>query len=391
MVILDEFQRFKHLLDPTNEEAELAKSLFEYADEREGIFEAVRVLLLSATPYKMYTLQHEQENGESDHYEDFIATYDFLVRHNKADNAALRGLLRDYRAAMFRLGDGSFEELRGIKAELETRLRRVMARTERLAVTENRSGMLRECESHARLEDSDVRQYMAVSKVAAALDQGDIVEYWKSAPYLLNFMDDYQLKKALRSVADNGGDGEIAKTLAPADAGLLRWDEVQAYRQIDPANARLRALLADTVDKELWKLLWLPPSLTYYQLSGPFAGLDPITVTKRLVFSSWKIVPKVIAAVLSHEAERHAIALSYSDADGSISIENSTEGRKKIAALLRFTRSEGRLTGMPVLGLIYPSVSIAQAFDPAASGEVPPHATRLSSVLVPRWHLWSTP
>lgn len=67
LVILDEFQRFKHLMNPANEEAELAESLFEYADESEGRDEAVRLLLLSATPYKMYTLQHEQETGDSDH------------------------------------------------------------------------------------------------------------------------------------------------------------------------------------------------------------------------------------------------------------------------------------------------------------------------------------
>src|SRR5205823_1192929 len=88
--------------------------------------------------------------------------------------------------------------------------------------------------------------------------------------------------------------------------------------------------------------------------------------------SSWKLVPKVIAAVLSHEAERRAIGLAHANADGSISIENSTEGRKKISALLRFTKTEGRLTGMPVLGLIYPAAALARAFDPAVMvGAVP--------------------
>ncbi|MFO0821177.1 MAG: helicase-related protein [Pirellulales bacterium] len=372
LVILDEFQRFKHLLDPNNEEAELAKSLFEYADDREGNAEAVRVLLLSATPYKMYSMQHEQDNGESDHYEDFIATYDFLARHDEARNACLRGLLKDYRAAMFRLGDGAFDELRRIKSELEQCLQRVMARTERLAVTNDRSGMLREQKSQPRLEDSDVRQYLAVAKVAALLEHGDIVEYWKSAPYLLNFMDDYQLKRALREIVEDGETDEIAKALAAADGSLLRWEDVQAYRQIDPANARLRSLLNDTVDRGLWKLLWLPPSLPYYQMSGAFVGFDPVAVTKRLVFSSWKVVPKVIAAVLSHEAERRAIGLLHGNTEGDISVDNSTDGRKKIAALLRFSRADNRLTGMPVLGLIYPSKSLAMAFDPAAAGEFPP-------------------
>ncbi len=368
LVILDEFQRFKHLLDPKSEDAELARSLFEYADEREASREAVRVLLLSATPYKMYSLQHEQESGENDHYEDFIATYDFLVRNRSEDNKALRTLLKDYRAAMFNLDGGGIDGLRGIKGRIEERLRRVMARTERLAVTSDRSGMLREIASSARLEESDVRQYLSSSRVATALDHGEIVEYWKSAPYLLNFMDEYELKKSFRAAVGSGGTPELYHALSQPAAGLLPWDDVLAYRKIDPANSRLRALLQDTVEKDLWKMLWLPPSMPYYSLGGAFADGRSLETTKRLVFSSWKVVPKVIATVLSHEAERRMIGSSYSEGE-DVTITNSTEGRKRIAALLRFTRADGRLTGMPVLGLIYPSIALTAAFDPAHAGE----------------------
>jgi len=68
LVILDEFQRFKYLLDEENELSLLAQKLFDFPD--------VKVLLLSATPYKMYTL-----HGESDenHYEDFERTVEFLL------------------------------------------------------------------------------------------------------------------------------------------------------------------------------------------------------------------------------------------------------------------------------------------------------------------------
>src|SRR6266446_6966225 len=48
LIIMDEFQRFKHLLDGRDEASELARGLFEY--------EGARVLLVSATPYKMYTV-----------------------------------------------------------------------------------------------------------------------------------------------------------------------------------------------------------------------------------------------------------------------------------------------------------------------------------------------
>jgi len=364
LVILDEFQRFKHLLDPSHEDAELARSLFEYADTREGQAEATRVLLLSATPYKMYSLQHEQDNGDADHYEDFIATYDFLVRHRKEDNTALRALLREFRGAMYRLGDGGTADLRAVKESLQERLRLVMARTERLAVTNDRSGMLKEVDGAAHLDDCDVRQYLGAASVASELGHSEIVEYWKSAPYLLNFMDEYDLKRDFRAAIDGDDHARLAAALSEHRWALLSWEDVQAYRCIDPANARLRCLLRDTVDTGVWKLLWLPPSLPYYGLGGAFTRVSPLATTKRLVFSSWKVVPKVIAAVLSHEAERQMVALSHSDGQ-TVTIPNSADGRKRVSALLQFTRKDGRLAGMPVLGLIYPSFALAEALDPA--------------------------
>ena len=59
LVVLDEFQRFKDLLnpDPTNFAAELAHRLFDYVDPDTG--RPTRTLLLSATPYRMYTTADE--------------------------------------------------------------------------------------------------------------------------------------------------------------------------------------------------------------------------------------------------------------------------------------------------------------------------------------------
>ena len=63
IIILDEFQRFTSLLHEDNPGAELARALFDHGD--------ARLVLLSATPFKMYTLPDEPE-GE-DHYEKLLA------------------------------------------------------------------------------------------------------------------------------------------------------------------------------------------------------------------------------------------------------------------------------------------------------------------------------
>ena len=55
-----------------------------------------------------------------------------------------------------------------------------------------------------------------------------------------------------------------------------RWaarsgEHSSAYDELDPGNARLRALAADMVESEAWRLLWMPPSLPYYAPGPPFA------------------------------------------------------------------------------------------------------------------------
>jgi len=354
LIILDEFQRFKHLLEGDADASLLARELFNYSDSESK----ARVVLLSATPYKMYTLTDEA--ADDDHYIDFLRTARFLL-NDPGKTADLDGLLRKYRTELFRLGadDGA---LRGIKSKLENLLRGVMVRTERLAATKDRDGMLVDASRrNTEFTKQDPLCYRGLHRVAMAVDHGDPLEYWKAAPYVLNFMDEYKLKEGFEKTAkDESKKGSLADALAVATPLLLSWEDIEAYRAVDPANARLRWLLQDVIDRALWKLLWVPPCAPYYRLSGPYADAALGGFTKRLVFSAWRVVPKVIAALVSYEAERQMI-LSGSP---NQTAENTADARKKRRGLLQFTRSEGRLTGMPVLGLLYPSVVFAREYDP---------------------------
>lgn len=351
LIILDEFQRFKYLLDGTDGASELAQDLFEYPD--------ARVILLSATPYKMYTMRHESE--EEDHYQDFLRTVRFLEPDAGAD-AGFEALLDEYRRELFRLGGdgGALNRLVEVKRELEARLRRVMVRTERLTATDDRDGMLVYAgAAGAKIEPRDLGSYLTYQRVARALGQGDTLEYWKSAPYLLNFMDEYELKNAFeQALALPGREADLAKELCSGENVLLPWRRIFRYERVDPGNAKLRGLVQDTIGRGAWRLLWIPPSLDYYKPGGPFADPALKSFTKRLVFSSWRVVPKAITALLSYEAER-LLMRSYDPAP-----VNSAEARKRRTPLLRFTRAEERLTGMPVLGIMYPSVALARLCDP---------------------------
>ena len=174
----------------------------------------------------------------------------------------------------------------------------------------------------ASLHAVDVRAFLGAQRVSDAVDQGDVVEYWKSAPYLFNFMDDYALKKAFREAPDKQ---QMLKCVREFPEAFLDLERARAYQPIEPANPRLRELLSETVDRGLWRLLWMPPSLGYYTLEGPFAVPELANVTKRLVFSAWHMVPRAVASLVSYEAERQ------DDAGAKSALARNARGLEKAA------------------------------------------------------------
>ncbi|MGO9960893.1 MAG: hypothetical protein ACLP50_33780 [Solirubrobacteraceae bacterium] len=130
LVILDEFQRFKHLLaaDNDSEAASLARALFNWS--RPGTDEHARVLMLSATPYRSLTVAGD--GGGDDHHADFLATVSFLANGGDAANS-LRGLLASYQAELYAVEPQSSQRLRNVGEQIEALLSRYMSRTERPA------------------------------------------------------------------------------------------------------------------------------------------------------------------------------------------------------------------------------------------------------------------
>lgn len=366
LIILDEFQRFKHLLRTDDPAGELAQQLFAFRDHRG---EPARVVLLSATPYKMYTIS---EDVEDNHYDDLVDTLRFLF-DDDAETAAFKENIEGYREALFQLDPAHLERALSLKGALERKLRRVMVRTERLSITPDRNGMLEERHPDGvQLETADLESFTAVDALARELDAGDMLEYWKSAPYLLTFMDDYKLIRALERRGEGRG-----RRLFPnlvRDQRLLRWGDVEGYRKIDPENPRLRSLISEVLDAEAWRLLWLPPSLPYYELGAPFDSERLRSFTKRLVFSAWAVAPKAVAALLSYEAERRMLGKASKRTTYS-------EARVKLKPLLRFSQTKGRLPGLPVLALLYPSHVLARLGDPLEIASDSPRSLSATEVL----------
>ena len=302
LVILDEFQRFKSLLGTQGSErdaaADLAHELFQ-ARAHDG--KRVRTLLLSATPYKLYTADAEIEHEE--HYQDFLDTTRFLLGDDCPRVQELQHQLSRFGAALRRAAAGDPEQMERVeraKREVEGSLRDVMARTERVAATDDRDAMVCEDRRTTTVTAGDVRQYLAADALFRAVGDQDPMPFWKSAPYLAHFMHGYRFDERLKEAIHTPD--KMVDALQRHDAAFLKAATLRSWGTIDPGHAKLRELVRELIGQGLWRLLWMPPTLPYWPLEGPFEGKEQ--ATKRLLFSAWNVVPDVVSAVLSYEAER---------------------------------------------------------------------------------------
>jgi len=351
LIILDEFQRFSSLLvtgEQCSEAAELANHLFDQAD--------ARVLLLSATPYKPYTLAEEAEKGE-DHYRDFFKTLGFLDRGNGRVDS-IRADLSEFRRLI--LGGHCVDQIR---ARLEALLTKLLCRTERPISGAPGTGIRTICRSGAATAH-DMAGYVALHRLAEAVDAPLTVEYWKSAPYFANFLDGYRLGERIKDAVHDAARLQDLLPLLRSTQRIRRRD-IQKFKQIDWGNARLRQLAEDTVEKGWWKLLWIPPSLPYYRSSGVFSEFDGQGLTKRLIFSSWVAAPSAIASLLSYEAERSINKSAHR-------FENTREARRAFRPRLQYRLEEGKPATMTTLMLFWPNPALAKLTDPQDAARLTP-------------------
>jgi hypothetical protein len=347
LVILDEFQRFKDLMNGQGEDAELARHLFDYHQ--------ARVVLLSATPYKMLTLASAGE--DEDHYKDFLDTLSFLITDKQRLDRTIN-LVDDFRRRLLKLRTGgTLGAVLDVKEALERELRRVIVRTERLAATDDMRGMVSDRQMGRAPTSRDLAAFVGAQRISQAVGDRDVMEFWKSAPHLLSFLDSYKMRDKLRAAQENGAASQVAAALTKFPSATLDVAAVKRLSEVPVCNPRLSSLIEEAVECGAWQLLWMPATLPYYEAQGPFAELRKANFTKRLVFSAWKMVPRSIATLVSHAADVRTI-----DAFEAKAGKTGTADRWP-TPLLRIQEADGRLTGMPLMLLLYPSSTLA-AVDP---------------------------
>ncbi len=340
LVILDEFQRFRELLDApdTSEAAELAHDLFS--------FPGVRVLLLSATPYKPFTQAGEAE----DHHRDFMQTIDFLADRDPSTTARVTRAMSEYRSCLV-----SGEDATSAAQAVRDALLPVMSRSERPNVA---GGFTPRMLSSGPPSAEDVLDFVALREFGDEVGAPIDLEYWKSIPYFANFMDGYKPGERARERFGTP-EGARAQELLGRSRSLDRSD-LEDRREIDLGTGYLRALAADTLGTGWSDLLWVPPSMPYLEPGGAYRSVHD--VTKRVVFSAWSGVPTAVASLLSYEAERRASGSEVRSANTDI-------------MRLNYSLEQGRVGSLSTLALFFPHAAMAELGDPLAVARSHPSGT----------------
>jgi hypothetical protein len=295
MVVLDEFQRFSEVLEESNKPDSIVGRLFSQR--------GMAALILSATPYKMYTLAHEAE----DHHTDFIRTLKFLYscseegppHRNSEVIVRLRKNLQLFKNGLMngKWFGGPDEELMSLKLQIELDLKMVMCRTERNWYLEGRKKGVEEIGANPENTNpsaGELSHYIRLRHflLEQKIDDWNITDFWKSSPSPLSFMDGhYALIKRLRD----------RHVTVPGQ--LLQTGGSLLVSGMDHLKVRTLTENVLGAPPKAFKFLWVRPSYTYYA-DDFFGDEDP---AKFLVFSHWKFVPKAISVLLSHEAERRLV------------------------------------------------------------------------------------
>ena len=313
-VIMDEFQRFRSLITDDDSETSMLARRFLGGE--------TRALLLSATPFRMYSTDAELDTGGfGDSYHEFLEVMDFLGEGKVESHEEFRLVWSDYALSIKSLGAGACDvvAVQAAKDTAEAIARGYMTRTERQSTGE--LGSLVENEKYVRsieISPDDVRSFVRMRNLMrdAGIRRGLMsADFVKSCPFPLSFMSGYKLFKELE--AKSAERPSLISANKRADGGLLwlrRWD-IASYDRLNVRNARYQALLSDIAEKDeseeagrggvhAERLLWVPASRPYYRpsASSPYAGTRGFS--KMILFSSWAMVPPSLSCLLSYEFER---------------------------------------------------------------------------------------
>jgi len=368
LIIFDEFQNFRKLL--IDEEKNGRRQ------DPDPVTQGLRgkwrdsdpaVLLLSATPYRLYSSRLEEAQGKS-HHQEFFELIEFLFRPGSKSPEKIREALGEFGKAILSPAP-DFKRLEQLREEIQEMLRPVMSRTERhrpdVAHRESKPPRL---SADLATEDLQLFKHWVARLKDGANRKGRrhanltsfAVPYWLSIPLPIQFSSrDYVAWK-------------YANKDPRRNEPRFRGRDRDRLRPLSPwPHPQLRSLNAKLAARNL-ALPWVAPSLPWWELGGiwsaspgeakPVNNHEGTQGGKMLIFSRFRAVPPALASLMSFgmEAEwAHRLGHSYR--------------RAGEAQPLQFKADR-----LPLLALFFPSPTLILHTDPRRQCPLSLREVRLS-------------
>ena len=334
LIILDEFQRYRELLSKESWKDPLIGTLLGEVGETRPA-----VLLLSATPYRLYASRWEETQGVEAHRE----LFDLLEFLGGAEGPYVRSAasslfiqfgnaLRAVAAPTSLAADMAqhVAEAQSVRTALQALLAPYLSRTEREPLSDE---LAHTTPLNAVLAPPDVRTFRHLTSSFEPEHRLYALPYWLSVPLPA------QALGARYQAWDHGTfrrDAELTKlTLAARNRLALPSDW---------PHPKFRSL-REVIKPEVISLPWTAPSLPWWPVGGAWSGIEH--EPKLLLFSRFKATPQSIAALTSLGVEAKYLATS--------------NGYERAWRARRLKAGPGRL---PIMALFHPSPLLIAATDP---------------------------
>ena len=329
LVIFDEFQRYRDLLAPGDEDR-LVRALIEGENGRRPA-----MLLLSATPYRLFSESWEITVGAQPH-EELFGIVEFLG--GRAARSETERLFHRFGAILRRIAETSDQPLdsslvdtaKEVRGRIEAKLRPLIARTERHGTRDiGGSGTLLPGHSLAPV---DLRVFRHFANAVPPRFRTAAVPYWLSVPLPAQAL---------------GPRYKISRNVSfKSERSVPALKKVRRARTLKDGwgSPKLRALL-EVLPVDQLALPWVAPSLAWWPLSGAWRDAPS---PKLLMFSRFRATPQSVAGLMSLEVESR-----YAQSQGD-SYDKAWKRRK-----LQVKASQGA-----TLALFHPSKFLIETTDP---------------------------
>lgn len=288
LVIFDEFQKFEEIT-AVDSSGQLTHKL-----GRILLKDETPTLLLSATPYRLYTGESPifGEAGVSSHYKDLERAFTFLTG-SPQKAAEIVVSIQKYGNHIQNINKDNVREILSLKNSIQDEVMKYMSRAERINFEgQNESYVkpvfLGDKYGGEEITKENILEFMKLAKHATS--NGTLLTYWKSGGQSMSYMERYKLIEGAMEESE-----AVGRPLA-SDTELY-----SKLKESPNQHLKIKYLYDDILKNgSAYGYLWIPPIRSYYPGTGLFSNekINTGGPKKGLVFSSWVFVPRMVTAEL---------------------------------------------------------------------------------------------